>query len=173
MPRIVGTPEADEIDGSSDGEMIDGRDGEDELLGGAGDDQLFGGGDSDVLSGGEGFDRMTGGLGSDIFVIDSVDAVDTVTDFRANYYSYALFGRDKLDLSVVLAKHTEFDGGSAGDARAKGYVVLEQVGKAGEPGYGTRVYIDADGAGQSSGAQAVAFLEGVFTPYLNEYSFIV
>ncbi len=73
----------------------------------------------------------------------------------------------------MLAKYTEFAGGSAADALGKGYIVLEQVGKAGSPGYSTMVYIDADGAEQAGGEMASAFLAGVFAPCLNEYSFIV
>lgn len=35
------------------------------------------------------------------------------------------------------------------------------------------VFIDANGAAQAEGEMAVAFLEGVYAPYLNEYSFSV
>jgi Ca2+-binding RTX toxin-like protein len=148
-------------------------DGDDELFGGVGEDQLFGGGGEDVLNGGAGFDRLTGGLGSDIFVIDRVEeTVDMIADFRANAWSYSLIGRDKLDLSAVLDKYAEFSG-SAAEALGKGFIVLDQVGKAGEPGYGTAVFVDANGAGAAGGEMAVAFLENVFAGYLNEYNFIV
>lgn len=81
---ILGTPEADVIDGGDGNDRICGEGGDDELLGGrgrdrlsggSGDDQLVGGGGRDILLGGSGMDelhgggsrdRLSGGTGADV-----------------------------------------------------------------------------------------------------------
>ncbi|MEF2229337.1 MAG: hypothetical protein V3571_00255 [Pseudodesulfovibrio sp.] len=63
----------DLMDGGDGDDMISGQNGEDTLIGGAGDDTLDGGDDNDILS---------GGSGSDVFVFDSHDGQDVITDFR-------------------------------------------------------------------------------------------
>lgn len=153
-------------------------DGDDTLLGGAGNDRLFGGGGSDVLNGGAGIDRLTGGPRSDIFVIDGAEvltgqAFDTITDFKARSGFYIETFLDQLDLSGVLDKQTHFAGSTAAEALTQGYIVLRQFGAAGHSGYGTKVFVDANGAGKAGGEMQVAFLEDVYTPDLTQYNFIV
>lgn len=64
------------------------------LIGNSGNNQLDGWGGDDVLIGGEGADTLTGGVGSDTFVFDSLEGVDTITDFAS--------GEDKLQLDSTV-----------------------------------------------------------------------
>jgi len=70
--RLLGTPEADTLDGGSGNDSIEaaggddlvwGGDGDDYLDGQAGDDQIYGGEGNDVMRGGAGEDRLVGGRG--------------------------------------------------------------------------------------------------------------
>lgn len=73
------------------------------VVGSGADDALFGHGGRNRLTGGDGFDQMTGRGGADTFVWRSAteaqaasDAIDIVTDFRADQ-------GDKLHLSAIDA----------------------------------------------------------------------
>lgn len=75
--RIVGTSQADAIDGRGGDDVIRGGRGHDRLLGGDGDDELrgergsdllFGGDGDDLLVGAEGGDTFRGGLGRDVLI---------------------------------------------------------------------------------------------------------
>jgi len=79
--QIVGTADADTLNGTAGDDLIFGGDGADALLGGAGDD---------ILYGAAGADTLTGGAGADVFVFDSDLAEDRVLDFE--------LGIDQLDL---------------------------------------------------------------------------
>ncbi len=114
--RLIGGSGNDTLDGGSGDDSLDGgvgndilyggtgndilfgRDGSDTLVGGGGDDRLDGGAGVDTLSGKSGNNILTGGAGRDIFIFDTLGAVDTITDFRS--------GEDKLDF-------TRFDANSA------------------------------------------------------------
>ncbi len=74
IENVIGSSAADTLLGSDDANVLDGNDGNDNISGGLGDDTLIGGDDADTL---------TGGDGMDIFVFDSLDAADTVTDFAS------------------------------------------------------------------------------------------
>ena len=63
---MIGTDEADTIDGGPGNDSIFGEAGDDVLLGGAGDDFLFGDKGDDQLSGGDGNDQLLGGIGNDL-----------------------------------------------------------------------------------------------------------
>ncbi len=65
----------DLLNGGAGNDFLFGDSGSDTLQGGRGDDALNGGGGSDVLVGDAGKDTLTGGLGSDTFVLRSNSAV--------------------------------------------------------------------------------------------------
>lgn len=74
---ILGTADADDLDGTSGDDVIhglggddriDAGSGDDEVEGGAGDDRLDGGSGDDVLDGGDGDDDLRGGSGDDILL---------------------------------------------------------------------------------------------------------
>lgn len=62
---MLGTAEAETIDGSAGDDVMDGRGGADVLLGKDGDDTLLGGDGYDILHGDAGSDRLEGGKDSD------------------------------------------------------------------------------------------------------------
>ncbi|GAA5181126.1 hypothetical protein GCM10025771_27280 [Niveibacterium umoris] len=63
---ILGTNDADLINGTAGPDEISGLDGNDTISGLAGDDSLYGGAGNDSLSGGDGTDWLIGGQGSDV-----------------------------------------------------------------------------------------------------------
>ncbi|MEM9811362.1 MAG: M10 family metallopeptidase C-terminal domain-containing protein, partial [Pseudomonadota bacterium] len=82
---------ADRLSGDNAANNIQARDGADEVFGRGGDDLLFGGTGDDRISGGSGDDRihgrqdddiLTGGGGADIFVFETSDGDDRITDFE-------------------------------------------------------------------------------------------
>ncbi len=72
----------DMLDGGGGRDMLDGGGGRDTVDGGGGRDVVDGGGGRDMVSGGRGADELTGGGGRDVFVFDTGDGRDTITDFR-------------------------------------------------------------------------------------------
>jgi serralysin len=78
---LYGGASRDTLKGGANDDTLYGEDGADILLGGSGRDQLFGGRGDDILDGGSGRDILTGGAGADIFVFNSSNARDRVTDF--------------------------------------------------------------------------------------------
>lgn len=81
----------DKLRGLSGDDLLRGGVGNDTLLGGKGSDRLWGGNDDDLLNGGNnndtlqggiGQDTLIGGKGSDLFVLNSSQGVDMMTDFK-------------------------------------------------------------------------------------------
>jgi Ca2+-binding RTX toxin-like protein len=77
------------LNGGAANEVLDGLEGDDSLVSGAGNDGLFGragadtldgGVGNDTLDGGDGSDVLIGGAGNDIYVIDSSDGTDQITE---------------------------------------------------------------------------------------------
>ncbi len=66
--NLVGTDQADQIDGIGGDDTIDGAGGDDYLLGGYGNDRIDGGDGDDVLDGGYGSDFLIGGAGDDLLI---------------------------------------------------------------------------------------------------------
>jgi Ca2+-binding RTX toxin-like protein len=71
----------DTIYGGAGNDTIFGGGGADYLHGGEGNDFLDGGQGRDTLIGGAGNDTLTGGAGADLFVLENLGGVDTITDF--------------------------------------------------------------------------------------------
>jgi Ca2+-binding RTX toxin-like protein len=71
---LVPSGDADEITGYLAGERLNGL---------GGDDTIDGRDGNDTITGGDGSDTVTGGRGNDRFVLDSLDGIDTITDFTA------------------------------------------------------------------------------------------
>ena len=67
--------------GSQFGDLIFGNNDNNVLRGGAGNDTIDGGAGDDRIIGGSGSDVLTGGAGADVFVFDSLEGVDTITDY--------------------------------------------------------------------------------------------
>ena len=80
---INGTGEDDLIDGKAGGDTISGGKGNDTLMGSAGNDSLNGGAGNDELWGGKGDDTLYGGAGSDVFIYQSGDGKDIISDYTS------------------------------------------------------------------------------------------
>jgi hypothetical protein len=80
----------DLLNGGAGNDFLFGDSGSDTLQGGRGDDVLNGGGGSDVLVGDGGKDTLTGGLGSDTFVLRSDSSVSdpAVADLITDFNSF-------------------------------------------------------------------------------------
>ena len=109
---LLGENGRDTLDGGDGSDTLFGGNGRDFLLGGLGDDSLLGdngrdtldGGDgndtllggngNDSLVGGAGEDSLLGGNGNDIFIIESDNGGDTITDFE--------LGSDRLGIGADL-----------------------------------------------------------------------
>ena len=63
--RVVGSADAEVINGNGGNDTLNGAGGADTLIGGFGSDRLFGGSGNDVLEGRPGFDFLFGGSGND------------------------------------------------------------------------------------------------------------
>jgi Ca2+-binding RTX toxin-like protein len=146
------------LTGSNQGDRLTGSGGNNVLRGLDGNDTISGGGGADVLIGGLGADVLTGGDGNDRFVFQSIlDGSDIIVDFKS--------GNDKLDLTELV------DSVGLGDASyatllANGHIIVATgifatgLASNSSSAIDTRVYFDADGAGD--GARVlIATLEDV------------
>ncbi|WP_068112465.1 Calx-beta domain-containing protein [Tropicimonas marinistellae] len=79
---LEGDGRANKLDGGKGDDLLIGKAGNDVLLGGAGRDKLLGGDKSDRLDGGAGSDILGGGKGADKFVFTGGN--DRITDFQNN-----------------------------------------------------------------------------------------
>ena len=77
---LLGTPQAQEIQGLGGNDDLYGLEGDDVLLGGTGNDNLDGGLGNDVLNGGTGNDLLQDSSGSDTYVWGASSGVDRVQD---------------------------------------------------------------------------------------------
>jgi Ca2+-binding RTX toxin-like protein len=91
--RVVGTAQAEIINGTKGDDHLFGVGGNDKLAGGGAWDVVSGGDGNDVVNGGRGHDVLYGGAGKDVFVFDSRlgvssklggSNVDTVKDFLSS-----------------------------------------------------------------------------------------
>lgn len=89
----------DHLNGLSGDDLLRGATGNDTLLGGEGSDRLLGGDNDDLLNGGDGNDTLqgeagqnalVGGNGSDLFILNSSQGVDIITDFEITQDSIGL-----------------------------------------------------------------------------------
>ncbi len=81
IENVRGSAFSDLVVGSHEANTIDGN---------GGNDRLFGNGGNDILNGGSGNDYLTGGNGNDVFVVNR-DGADVIADFQS--------GVDKIDVS--------------------------------------------------------------------------
>ncbi|TXI17554.1 MAG: calcium-binding protein [Nitrosomonas sp.] len=81
---LIGTPNADIINGFAGNDILDGRGGDDQLNGGSGNDRLLGGTGNDSLDGGTGADNMNGGDGIDTYFVDNAGDVAAETNNTAS-----------------------------------------------------------------------------------------
>ena len=90
--HILGTEEAEDLDGGDGNDVIEGRGGEDTLTGGLGANTLLGGGGNDILVTYSGNDHADGGAGDDTYYF--IDGELEIEDQS---------GRNTLDLSLATA----------------------------------------------------------------------
>ena len=101
---LLGTDEAETIDGAGGGDIIDGSGGNDSIDGGAGDDSIGGNEGNDTIDGGAGEDLIFGSAGddsltggadtdTDTFAFSEGHGNDTITDFTD--------AEDTIDLSAL------------------------------------------------------------------------
>jgi Ca2+-binding RTX toxin-like protein len=93
--NITGTSLSNQINGANGNDTISGLGGDDFIAGDRGADRLIGGNGDDTLFGGLGNDRLIGSGGRDIFVLQSGNGRDTITDFQN--------GQDFIGLSGGLS----------------------------------------------------------------------
>jgi Ca2+-binding RTX toxin-like protein len=175
----------DTIAGGNGHDFIDGGEGVDWLIGDAGNDKLFGGDGDDRLQGGEGNDQlmgmagadvMTGGAGHDVFIVGHayyyapgsyVPAMDVITDFEISTHGAV----DRINISQALLTTDFFQRfgweATAQDAFAHGYVALAQHGMQGAPGFGTKIYVDTNGAAAGGELICMADVVGIAVGQLN------
>ncbi len=126
--------------GSIQSDTLKGQEGHDSIFGNGGLDYIFGNDGDDSLNGGIGADRLKGGKGIDTFILDNLNGVDTIADFRTN---------EKIDLTTLLGGSVGF---LASHAFTNGYIRLEQSGA------DTLLHIDIDGQSGSDPEQLLAIL---------------
>ncbi len=124
-------PDTDAMNGTDLNETLRGTQDVDRIFGHAGRDVIRGEGGDDWLVGGEGADTLYGGSGADSFVFLS----DDIGTGRDDIKDFSISGGDMLDLSDVLPD-------DALDA-PEDYVRLTSSGSS------TRLWVDADGGGDS------------------------
>ncbi|MEZ0318207.1 MAG: beta strand repeat-containing protein [Methylophilaceae bacterium] len=116
----------------------------DTLDGGTGNDTLYGGRSGDYLIGGEGNDLIEGYLGNDIFVfntaLDSLNNVDTITDFSTSADKLQLSQNIFTVLNVGLLSANDFVSNSSGSAQDASDRILYNTNTG-------ALYYDADGNG--------------------------
>ena len=78
---IYGTKGNDYIDGGGNHDKLYGGEGDDEINGGTANDLLDGGDGDDTLWGGIGNDTLKGGAGADVFIYNSGEGKDVISDF--------------------------------------------------------------------------------------------
>jgi Ca2+-binding RTX toxin-like protein len=99
---IVGSTEADSLDGLAGNDTIFGQQGDDVITGSAGNDHLYGGIGNDTLSGGDGDDVISGDEGLD--QLDGGNGVDTVDySFSRDSWSIDLAAGTALIIGVAEA----------------------------------------------------------------------
>ena len=137
----------DLLNGGAGNDFLFGDSGSDTLQGGRGDDVLNGGGGSDVLVGDAGKDTLTGGLGPDIFVLRSDSAVSdpAAADLITDFNSFV----DSIGLTDNL---TEAD------------LILEQISIA--PGISNTV-IKIRGSGAILGVVANASPQNLANTFIS------
>lgn len=102
--RITGTEEYDIIYGEAGKDTVYGGDGDDSILGGNDNDKLYGDSGNDTLWGDKGSDTLTGGEGEDVFVYQSGDGKDTISDYEPGLDQIVVLGTDnrtKVESPIV------------------------------------------------------------------------
>lgn len=131
---LVGTAQADVLDGGAGDDRIRGRGGDDLLIGGAGadtihgnqgDDTLSGGSGDDVIHGGQGADRLLGGTGNDVLNgnhgTDSVVGGEGTDTLRGGHGADVLSGGDGDDDLHGGRDDDQLFGGGGHDVVAGGH----------------------------------------------------
>lgn len=137
----------DEIWGTSGANVINLNAGDDVAFGYGGNDTITGGAGHDFLVGGEGNDTLTGGDGPDMFLIENVAGLDTITDFSATLGDIIELDVAGFGVPAGADPSSYLHFGSTSPDAAHGYFLATSSG----------VSWDADGAGGAAAKQIVAF----------------
>jgi hypothetical protein len=100
MVTRLGDATNKDLIGTADADILDGRTGTHRLYAYAGDDVLWGGAGNDLLDGGAGNDQMIGGAGDDLYRVDST--ADVITE-------YANEGVDSVEASITYVLGTNLE----------------------------------------------------------------
>lgn len=142
---------------SNPGKILTGNSGNNRLVGGKGDDLLNGLGGNDRLVGGAGNDQLSGGAGRDQFIFNRLsDRQDEILDFTLR--------QDKIVLRSLLDR-TVRGGFQGGNAIARGYVRLQQIGS------NTQINIDRNGR-QPGGITPLVTVDNIAALSLKPSSFV-
>lgn len=95
IENLTGSPHNDILLGSHEANVIDGGDGIDVIFARNGDDIIRGGDGPDRINGQRGNDEITGGEGSDRYYFSAFSGTDIITDFET--------GIDKIDFSRAFS----------------------------------------------------------------------
>lgn len=93
---LLGTSEADTIDGKGGRDWISGRNGDDTLTGGFGDDYILGGNGNDKIVG-YGFDASTATVSRDLDYIDGGNGDDDIMGSNGSDMLYGGNGNDRIE----------------------------------------------------------------------------
>jgi Ca2+-binding RTX toxin-like protein len=150
---IYGSRNNNVLSGGGGDDSLFGQGGHDVLKGGIGDDALDGGAGNDKLFGGPGNDQLTGGSGRDSFMFNSLDGVDTITDFAvpADTISLARNVFDAFTKNGFVAK-SQFTIGTEATTTAQHIVYDSGTGA---------LYYDADGNGAEAQQQIAQLSTGL------------
>ncbi len=139
---MLGSGQADTLDGAAGTDYLYGYGGNDTLKGGLDADNIYGDDGNDILYGGAGADTLTGGAGIDRFMFDpSTSSIDTINDFNKT--------EDILDLSNLLTNY---------DPLTK---VLTDFVQITDGWMSSIIKVDLDGTGSASTWVQVATLTGI------------
>src|SRR5438552_2671873 len=155
---IIGTTDADTINGLGGNDFLAGDSGDDSIVGGTGNDTIYGDGGNDWLESGAGNDSMSGGGGQDNIVFRELGAAnaDTIGSFDVNW--------DRIQLDAAAFADIGASGRfSAGDVRfysapgaTGGHDADDRIIYNSSTG---ELFYDADGNGPGA-AQLIATFQG-------------
>ncbi|RZI41391.1 calcium-binding protein [Herbaspirillum sp. HC18] len=149
---MIGTINADIVNGGIGNDTIFGRSGDDVLKGGEGVDSLYGESGNDTLEGGMGNDNLNGGAGNDIFRIVGVDqGMDSISDFTSGVDTIHVVA-DNFGLTAGGAV-TLISGSATPAASGTSPQFLYNMSTG-------ALYFDRDGVGNSYGAVQIVTLTG-------------
>ena len=119
---IIGSSYNDTIEGDDGNDLINGGSGNDYLEGDDGRDSLIGDAGNDTLDGGDGNDTLTGGAGRDVFIYETSEGNDVITDYTA--------GQDTIKIEEGIISRSYISGSNVVFNVGSGRITVQNsVGK--------------------------------------------